>query len=161
MSKNRLHPVEQLAAARHLQVIFSMVLVLLGGGIGGNIVGCSSDSSTTQPTGGLSVSITTPAAGPVSGTVSIVASAQDAERVSFLVDGTEIGTDVSAPYFAEWVSTTVADGTHRITAAAINGSERVEAFVDVVVDNTGGGGGGGEVAVSVAPPSASITVGQT
>ena len=70
-----------------------------------------------------SVTITTPQAGStVAGTaVTIGAVATDdgaVASVQFLVDGVPIGTDTTSPYQVTWNSTTVADGTHTITATA-------------------------------------------
>jgi hypothetical protein len=75
---------------------------------------------TTAPT----VSLTAPADGAtVKGTVALTATADDnvgVDSVEFLVDGQVVGTDISAPYSADWDSKTIADGTHAITARAID-----------------------------------------
>jgi CHRD domain/Bacterial Ig domain len=70
------------------------------------------------------VSITTPAsAATVNGTVWLTASASvpssggvTVSSVEFLVDGTAVETTTASPYTDEWLSTTVANGEHTITA---------------------------------------------
>lgn len=97
----------------------------------------TSDTSVTKTgfsaswsTGGMSnepptVSITEPADGDtVSGQVTVSASASDSDgtvaRVVFgLPDGTSV-EDTTAPYTANWDSTTAADGQHEITAEAFD-----------------------------------------
>jgi hypothetical protein len=90
---------------------------------------------TTAPT----VSVT-PLASPVSGTVTVGASASDnvgVNEVRLLVDGTLIGTDTIEPYAVAWNTTTVADGVHTLTAAASDaaGNVGVSAPVAVTVEN--------------------------
>ena len=41
-------------------------------------------------------------------------------RVDFLVDGAPVGTATTAPYAIEWDSTTVSDGTHTLSASAMD-----------------------------------------
>jgi len=72
-----------------------------------------------------SVSISAPASGAtVSGSaVTLSAAASDAiavSQVQFKVDGTVVATDTTSPYTTNWNSTSVADGTHTITAIATN-----------------------------------------
>jgi CHRD domain/Bacterial Ig domain len=70
------------------------------------------------------VSITAPSSGAtVNGTVWLTASASvpstdglTVSSVEFLVDGTMVETTTASPYTDEWLSTTVADGDHTITA---------------------------------------------
>ncbi len=76
-------------------------------------------TSVTGPT----VKITAPTAGTsVTGGVTIAASATSTIRVTgvqFQVDGKSIAAkDTTSPYSASWSSTTVADGTHTLTAIA-------------------------------------------
>ena len=73
----------------------------------------------TAPT----VSLTSPTAGLASGTVTLSANPSDnvgVDHVDFLVDGTVVGTDQSAPYTYAWNSNLVPDGTHSITARAVD-----------------------------------------
>lgn len=92
----------------------------------------------TAPT----VSISTPVANTtVSGSQTISATAADAVSVSsvqFKLDGTVLGVaDTSAPYSIAWDTTTVADGTHNLTAVATNSSnlQTTSSTVAVVVKN--------------------------
>lgn len=96
------------------------MLVALGlWGCGGGSNGDRSDD-TTAPT----VSLDTVAA-TVARTVTLAATATDDRSVAsveFLVDGTAIGTDSSAPYSLDWNTALVADGTRMVTARARDGA---------------------------------------
>jgi vibriolysin len=91
------------------------------------------------------VDLTAPADGAtVSGPVAIAASASDPDgtvaRVEFqLPDGTT-QTDTSAPYEATWDSTTVADGTHEISAQAFDDIGAGSAVSSVALEVANGGG---------------------
>jgi RHS repeat-associated protein len=57
----------------------------------------------------------------VKGSVNLVAAASDdrrVDKVEFLIDGSLVATDTSAPFEAAWASTSVANGTHTLTARA-------------------------------------------
>ena len=88
------------------------------------------------------VSLTAPAAGTVTNTVTITASAADnvgVTKVEFLVDGVVIATDTSAPYSASWNTNTSALGGHSVTAKAYdaaNNSATSAARSVTVVDST-------------------------
>jgi hypothetical protein len=88
------------------------------------------------------VSLTAPADGTkVRGTVSLSSDAADnveVERVEFLVDGSVVGTDASAPYGFDWNTTGVPDGARAIAARAHDaaGNQTTSAAHTVVVDNT-------------------------
>jgi len=74
---------------------------------------------TTPP----SVSISSPGAGQtVSGTVTVSANASDnvgVTSVQFRLDGANLGAeDTAAPYAVSWNTTTVANGSHSLTATA-------------------------------------------
>jgi peptidoglycan/xylan/chitin deacetylase (PgdA/CDA1 family) len=73
---------------------------------------------TTAPT----VALTAPTAGStLAGTTTLTATAADdvaVAQVAFLVDGTVVGTDSTAPYSFDWDSTTVSDGAHAFSARA-------------------------------------------
>ena len=113
------------------------------------VVGSSSTPTvdTTSSTG-PTVKITAPTAGAsVTGGVTIAASATSTIRVTgvqFQVDGKSIAAkDTASPYTAAWASTTMANGTHTITAIATDAqghsnksSEQVN-----VKNNTGSTGG--------------------
>ena len=90
-----------------------------------------------------SVSISKPASGiQVSGSaVEVAASAWDDRRVDsvqFFVDGNSLGTDISAPFAISWNSTTVANGSHTLTARATDdaGNHTDSASVPVMVGNS-------------------------
>jgi hypothetical protein len=103
------------------------VIVVSGGGGGG--------PDTTPPT----VSITNPTQNePVSGTIPLAANATDnvaVASVQFFVDGQKVGGAVtSAPYAINWDSTTVASGTHVISAQATDTSGNVGSSQQVTVN---------------------------
>ena len=90
-----------------------------------------------------SVALTAPAAGAtVSSIVTISANASDngaVQSVQFTVDGADLGArDSSAPYSIAWNTSTVANGTHRLTAIARDtaGNPTTSATVTVTVSNT-------------------------
>ena len=87
-----------------------------------------------------SVSLTAPAAGLVAGTVTLSATASDnvgVDHVDFLVDGNIVGTVKSTPYTFAWNSATVPDGSHVITARAVDlpGNTTTSSPVTVKVTN--------------------------
>jgi uncharacterized protein DUF4082/Big-like domain-containing protein len=98
------------------------------------------NNDLTAPT----VSMTAPAAGAtVTGTaVTVSASASDnvgVAGVQFLVDGVASGAEVTvAPYQIAWNSTTVANGSHTLSARARDaaGNTTTSATVSVTVSNT-------------------------
>ena len=76
-------------------------------------------ADTTSP----SVGLTSPAAGAtISGSVSVSADASDnvaVVGVQFKVDGANLGAeDTSAPYSSNWTTSSVANGSHTVTALA-------------------------------------------
>lgn len=80
------------------------------------------DQGTTPTNAAPTVSITSPSNGAtVSGSVTISASASDdvgVSRVDFVVDGTVLGSDTSAPYSSTWNAASAAAGTHQLSAIA-------------------------------------------
>jgi len=93
---------------------------------------------TTPPT----VSITSPASGAsVSGTVTMIATASDnvgVAGVQFLLDGVNVGAEVTAaPYSAPWDTTTASRGSHTLTAVARDAADNrtTSAPVSVTVAN--------------------------
>jgi len=96
---------------------------------------------TTPPT----VSITAPANGAtVSGTVSVTASASDnvgVTKVEFYLDGALKSTDTTSLYSWSWDSTSVANGTHSLTAKAYDAANNAgtSSAVSVTVSNTATG----------------------
>ncbi len=94
---------------------------------------------TTPPT----VAITAPANGAtVSATVSVSANASDnvgVAGVQFYVDGATLGAeDTASPYSVSWDTTSVANGSHALTAIARDaaGNRTTSATVTVTVSNT-------------------------
>ncbi len=77
-------------------------------------------ADTTPPT----VNLTAPASGAtLTGTVTLTASASDnvgVARVEFLVDGSVVGSDASAPYELAWNSASVGNGSHTVGARALD-----------------------------------------
>ena len=101
------------------------------------------------------VAITAPASGAtISGITTLSADASDnvgVVGVQFRVDGANVGAeDTSAPYSLGWSSSTVANGTHSLTAVARDaaGNSTVSAARSVTVSNGGG---------DTQAPSASMT----
>jgi subtilisin family serine protease len=84
------------------------------------------------------VSLTSPSAGTVSGTVTLAADAADAgsgvASVAFAVDGTTVGTDTTAPYAFNWNTTAVGNGSHTITARATDGAGNQATSAPVAID---------------------------
>jgi len=99
-----------------------------------------------------SVSVSSPAAGAnvLGGAVNITAAASDdryVSKVDFYVDGSWIGSSSAAPFGVTWNSTTVANGSHNLTAVATDdaGSTTTSSAVSVTVAN-------------FAPPTVSLAV---
>ena len=95
---------------------------------------------TTPP----SVAISAPAAGAsVSGNVTVSATASDDDAIAgvqFQLDGAPVGAeDTTTPYSITWDTTTVADGSHTLTAIARDaaGNTATSAAVTVTVANHG------------------------
>jgi hypothetical protein len=90
----------------------------------------------TAPT----VSVTSPSPGSlVADTASLTASASDnvaVDHVDFLVDGQTVGTASSAPYAYSWNSRSVADGSHTITARAVDGAGNATTSSGVSITTT-------------------------
>ena len=97
-----------------------------------------------------SVTISAPASGStVSGTVTVTATATDnvgVAAVQLKLNGANVGSaDTGAPYSFAWNTTSVANGTHTLTAVATDaaGNTKTSAPVTVTVSNTGSGTGTG------------------
>ena len=82
-----------------------------------NIV-VSVNNDTEPPT----ITITSPSAGTVQGTIDLNATASDnvgVMGVQFFIDGNPIGSeDTNSPYTISWNSTSITDGNHTLTARA-------------------------------------------
>ncbi len=85
------------------------------------------------------VTLTSPGAGVVTGTVTVSATASDnvaVASVEFRIDNTVIATDATAPYSISWDSTTLANGGYTLTAIATDTSGNTAMdSVTVTVDN--------------------------
>ena len=107
----------------------SALLSACGGGYGGG--GSMGGGGGTTPCGGIyapcpapTVALSAPAANAtVSGSVALTATATASAangltvaRVDFMIDGTMVGTAMSSPYTVMWMSTTVTNGNHALTA---------------------------------------------
>ncbi|HJU41525.1 MAG TPA: Ig-like domain-containing protein, partial [Vicinamibacterales bacterium] len=93
---------------------------------------------TTLDGGAPTVSISSPAAAAtVSGTITVSANANDnvgVVGVQFKLDGAKLGAESTAsPYSVPWDTTTVADGSHTLTAVARDAAGNVKTSTAVVV----------------------------
>ncbi len=99
------------------------------------------------------VALTAPSdASVVSGTVALAATASDdvaVDRVEFLLDGSALGSDASAPYSLSWNAATTSNGAHVLQARAFDTAGNVGHSAPVGVTVTGGGGGGTPVTLVV------------
>ena len=91
----------------------------------------------TDPT----VSMTAPTNGQlVAGSTTLTATAADNNaviKVEFLVDGILRSTDSSSPYSWDWVTTSVSDGSHTLSAKAYDAAGNTKTdSLEVTVDNT-------------------------
>ena len=104
------------------------------GGVAAVTINVSAQSDTEPPT----ATVTSPiAAQVVSGTVTLTATATDnfgVAGVQFQVDGANVGAeDTAAPYSFDWNSTTVANGSHTITAVARDTAGNLGTSAGVVI----------------------------
>jgi uncharacterized protein (TIGR03118 family) len=100
------------------------------------------------------VALTAPAAGVVSGTVTISANAADnvgVAQVEFFAGTTSLGVDTTAPYSFDWNTLTVANGNFSLTAVAKDafGNATTSAAVAVTVTNV--------APPDVTPPTVTLT----
>ena len=114
------------------------------------LAACSSSSSgnnnnNNQPppdtTGPTVSAVTVPAGSTLNRVVTLNVTASDASGVAevrFLVDGAVVGTDTTSPYSFDWDTSTVADGSYTLAAAADDtaGNTTQSADVAVTVANT-------------------------
>jgi len=105
-------------------------------------------NDTTAPT----VTISSPVAGAtVAGTITVSASASDnvgVVGVQFQLDGASLGTeDTAAPYSIAWDTTSVANGSHTLTARARDAAGNLATSTAVVVT----------VSNDTTPPTVAIT----
>ncbi|WNM63963.1 Ig-like domain-containing protein [Candidatus Nitrospira neomarina] len=111
--------------------------------------GSGTSADTTPPT----VTLTTPSAGTVSGTVTVSASASDntgVAGVQFRLQGANLGAeDTTNPYSTSWNTTTVPNGSYTLSAIARDaaGNTTTAAPRTVTVSNT-----------STPPPSSELSI---
>lgn len=106
-----------------------------------NSGGNNGGDSTPPPPPAPTVSLSAPSSGTVNRTVALTASATAASgvnQVEFLVDGTLIASDTTAPYGVDWDTATVSDGAHSLTARVVDSANvsATSAAVTVTVSNT-------------------------
>jgi len=112
--------------------------------LGGNISAPSNEASATvlQDIFAPVVNVTGPGSyATVTGSVTLSATATDdvgVTRVEFMIDGAIVGTDTVGPYAVSWNSTSVASGTHIVTARAYDASGKsgLSGQVAIVVSNS-------------------------
>ena len=98
----------------------------------------SGGGDQTPPT----VSLTAPASGAtVAGSVVLSATASDnvaVDHVDFLVDGSVVDSDSASPYSADWNSQSVANGSHTVSARAVDtaGNSTNTSAISVTVLNS-------------------------
>jgi hypothetical protein len=95
--------------------------------IASGVVALGATGLTSSDAAAPTLTVTSPTPGAtVSGTVSVGANSSDdtgVVGVQFKIDGANLGAeDTSSPYAASWDSTTVANGTHTVTATARDAS---------------------------------------
>lgn len=98
----------------------------------------STASSPATPS--LAVSLTSPSATAVAGTVNVAATVTSgtAARVEFLADGTLVGSDTTSPYSVDWNTKTRGDGTASLVARAVgaSGATATSTARTISIDNT-------------------------
>jgi uncharacterized protein (TIGR03118 family) len=103
------------------------------------------DLGATPPVLGAppTVAITSPAAGTISGMVTVTASVADPiaiAKVELFANGKSLGVFTTAPYSVAWDTSTVANDTYSLTAVAsdVNRNVATSASISVKVDNSSG-----------------------
>lgn len=99
-----------------------MTPLLLSGCGGGSGYGGGDGGGGSEPAA-PTVSLTAPTGGSLNRTVQLTADAtaeRGVNRVEFLVDGNVLATDTTAPYAADWDTSTVADGSHSVAARVVD-----------------------------------------
>jgi len=92
------------------------------------------------------VTLSAPAAGAVTGTVTITADAVSAAAITsvrFQVDDVDVATDTSAPYSCTWNSGTASTGSHTLRAIATDAVASTATSASVTVTSIASPGGGG------------------
>ncbi len=111
--------------------VTACLLALIGFGCGG---GDEGGTGVPAPT----VTLTAPVNGAtVGGTLSVIATATNADRVRFLIDGVFLAEDTSAPYSVPWNTVAAGEGSHTVSVEAEGGGGTATDAVMVTVDNVG------------------------
>ena len=134
---------------RMLAGALPLILTSCGGGYGGGSGGgmgstpCGGSYSACPPP---TIALTAPAPGAtVSGTavmLTATASASTANgltvtKVDFMIDGTNVGTATTSPYTVSWNSTTVAMGSHSLTAKVTDSANDTATTPAIMINTTG------------------------
>jgi CHRD domain-containing protein/Big-like domain-containing protein len=136
---------------RHIPVVAGALSLMLsacgggygGGGGGGGGMGCGAAYQPACPP--PKITLTAPVAGEtVSGTVTLTATASASSTyaltvtsVEFLIDGAAVGTVTSSPYTTMWNSTTVAKGSHSLTAKVTDSMGDTATTPAITINTTG------------------------
>jgi len=127
---------------RRLAIYIAAVSALAGCTGAQNNQGASSSQSTpaSTPTTGPTISITSPASGAtISGTITVSVTVTNANTVQFKVDGNNVGNPVTvttSSFSYSVDTTTLANGTHILTATASNSAGQTAiSTVSVNVNN--------------------------
>jgi hypothetical protein len=131
-----------------------------------NLVICevlSSSGTTVEPVP-PTVTMTSPAAGTISGAVTLSATISDNVGIAslqFLLDGAPIGAALTNPPFeATWQSTSAPDGPHTLSAVAKNNANQTGTApgVSVTVNNAGTGSVVGSWSAPVNLPAVAVNL---
>ncbi len=137
--------------SRPVLSVFSLIglsaLVACGGSYGGGSGSMGMGTCGGAYGGSCTPSVTVSnTAGSVSGMVTLTASASaqgsnTVSSVQFRVDGAAVGTPITAaPYSYAWSSTSVANGTHQITAVVTDSANQMTTSSPVTLTVTNGSG---------------------
>lgn len=108
---------------RAVQISLAMTTIIAVSSCGGGGGGYGGSSQGSAQAAAPTATITVPVGTSLNRTVQLTANATagaGVNRVEFLVDGTVIATDTVAPYEASWDTSTVADGSHSLTARTVD-----------------------------------------
>lgn len=118
-------PTRLLGCAMRKYLFAGSVIILSGCGGGGGYGGNDNPPPPPPPPppAAPTIAMTAPTGPSLNRTVSLTAAATAGagiNRVEFLVDGSLIATDTTAPYSADWNTASVTEGTHSLTARVVD-----------------------------------------
>lgn len=124
-----------------MRIATGLLLVLSGCGGGGGYGGGNNTPPPPPPPAAPTITLAAPAGASVNRTVQLTATATagaGVSRVEFLVDGNVIATDTSAPYTADWDTSSLTDGAHTLTARVVDAANTTvtSTQVNVTVTNS-------------------------